>query len=128
MWHKPPRLADAEIDRGLAEQHRRKLAVNVGDVHERDVADGVEAQQFVLGETLLRKGSRYEFGHQGGGRGGNLEKIAPREHAALRAGSMPNKRLAASRDLDLDQTCERPQRAGTRVPLRIGRRLTAAIT
>src|SRR5262249_46448216 len=41
----PLRLANAEIDRRLAEIDRHQLAVNVGDVQQRDIAEGVEPQQ-----------------------------------------------------------------------------------
>ena len=54
MRRLPPRLADAEIDRRLAEIDRHQLAVHVGDVQQRDVAERVEFEQFVLRQALLR--------------------------------------------------------------------------
>ena len=89
--HEPPRLADSEIDRGLAKQHWQELAVNVGDVHEGDIADRVEAKQLVLGQALLRKGPRPAAGRKRGGGGCNLEKIAPRKHGPV----APARNLAA---------------------------------
>ena len=77
MRHQTLDFADAEIDRRLAEQHRQQLAVDVGDVDQRDVADGVEAQQFGLREPLLRKGARPAGRNQRRGRGCKLKEIAP---------------------------------------------------
>ena len=49
-----PRRADAEIDRRLAEIDRLKLAVDVGDVQQRDIAERIELQQLGLAQPLLR--------------------------------------------------------------------------
>src|SRR5262249_12784765 len=51
----PPRLTRADVDRGLANEHRHQLAVQVGDVQQRDIADAVEAQELLLGQPLLRQ-------------------------------------------------------------------------
>ena len=83
MRHQPLRVADAEIGRRLAEQERHELGMNVGDVHERDVADRVEPQQFVLRQALLRQRARPPAGQDRRGRGGHLKKIAPRKHYRL---------------------------------------------
>ena len=56
--HLAARLADADVDRRLAEQHRHELRVDVGEVHQRDIADRLEAQQIGLGQSLLRETAR----------------------------------------------------------------------
>ena len=53
-----PRLADAEIDRRLAEIDRHELAVNIGDMQQRDVAERVELEQFGFGQALLLRKAR----------------------------------------------------------------------
>ena len=45
---------------------------------------GVETQQLLLREALLRQGARPAAGQERRRGGGYLEKIAPREHAMLR--------------------------------------------
>ena len=99
MRHQPLGLADAEIDRRLAEQERHELGVDVGDVDERDVADRVEAQQLVLGQALLRERPGPAAGQNGRGCGRHLEKIAPRDHVALPACMADySRRRSAARD------------------------------
>ena len=49
----PPRLADAEIARRLAEVHRHKLPVHIGDMQQRDIAERLEREQFGLRQPLL---------------------------------------------------------------------------
>ena len=58
MRRLPPRLADAEIDRRLAEIDRHQLAVDVGDVQQRDIAERVEFEQFGFAQPLLRHRAR----------------------------------------------------------------------
>ena len=48
MRRLPFRFADAEIDRRLPEIDRHELAVNIGDMQQRDVANRVEFEQFGL--------------------------------------------------------------------------------
>ena len=50
------RLSDAEIDRRLAEIERHQLAMNIGHVNQRDVAERLEGQQFLFRQLLLREG------------------------------------------------------------------------
>ena len=57
MRRLPARRADAEIDRRLAEIDRHQLAVDVGDVQQRDVAERVELEQFGFAQPLLRQSS-----------------------------------------------------------------------
>src|SRR6185437_9018471 len=52
-----PRLADAEIDRRLTVINRHQLAVDISHVQQRDVAERVELQQFVLRQALARHGA-----------------------------------------------------------------------
>ena len=54
MRHETLGLADADVDAGLAEMQRHQLAVDIGEVHQRDVADRVELQQFILRQAALR--------------------------------------------------------------------------
>ena len=77
------RLAGAEIDRRLAEMHRKQLRMQVGEMQQRDVADRVETQQLVLREALLRESARPAGRHERGGRGGDLEEFAAREHGRV---------------------------------------------
>ena len=73
-----PRLADGSRNRSGIE-----LGMNVGDVHQRDVAERIEPQQFVLRQTLLRKGLAPPARDDRRGRRRHLEKIAPRKHFKL---------------------------------------------
>ena len=50
--------ADAKIDARLAEIDRHQLAVDVGDVQQRDIADRIEAREVVLRQSLLGEGTR----------------------------------------------------------------------
>ena len=81
MRHLPARLADAEIDRRLAEQHRHELGVDVGDMDERDVAERLEAQQLGLRQPLLREGARPAARHERRRRRGDLNEFAPGDHS-----------------------------------------------
>ena len=54
MGHLSVVLTHADIDRRLAEVERFELAVNVGDMHQRDISECVELQQLVLIEAVLR--------------------------------------------------------------------------
>ena len=76
------RLADAEIDRRLAEIDRHELAVNVGDMQQRDIAERIELEEFVLRQLLLREGAREAAaaGHQGRGRGADLKNFTAGDH------------------------------------------------
>ena len=47
-------LADAEIDRRLAEMQRHQLRMDVGDVQDRHRAERIEAQDVGLRQPLLR--------------------------------------------------------------------------
>ena len=76
MRHQTLDFANSEIDRGLAEQYRQQLAVDVADVDQRDVTDGVKAQ-FGLCDLLLRKGARPTGRNQSRGGGCKLNEIAP---------------------------------------------------
>ncbi len=81
MGHQADGVADAEVDRGLAQQHRHQLSVQVGDMNQGDVADRIEAQQVLLGQTLLGESSGPAVRQKGRGRGDNLKEIAPRDHS-----------------------------------------------
>ena len=54
----PPPLPDPDIDRRLSEIDRHELRMEVSDVHERHVADGLEGKQVRLAQPLLREGAR----------------------------------------------------------------------
>ena len=43
------RLADAEIDRRLPKINWHKLTVDIGDVQQRNIAEGIEPEQFSFG-------------------------------------------------------------------------------
>ena len=77
-----PRRADAEIDRRLAEIDRHQLAVDVGDMQQRDIAERVELQQFRLGDALLRQRAREAAasGHERRRGGADLENFAAGDH------------------------------------------------
>ena len=70
----PLGLADADIDRRLAQQQRHQLAMDVADVKKRDVADRLEAQQLVLGQALLGESARPAGRNERSGRGSQLDK------------------------------------------------------
>jgi len=53
MGHVTLRIADAEIDLGLAEPDRLQLRMDVGHMDQRDIAEILERQQLLLGESLL---------------------------------------------------------------------------
>ncbi len=82
MRDQTSRFAGAEIDRRFAEENRQELRMNVGDVDERDIANRLESQQRILGETLLRQRPRPAAGRNGHGCGSHLQKIAPGEHCS----------------------------------------------
>ena len=73
-----PRLTD-----GSRNMQRDELSVDVRDVNEGHVANGVEAEQLLLGQALLCKRTRPAAGENGCCRGRHLQKIAPREHPKL---------------------------------------------
>ena len=54
MGRTPLRVTDADVHLGLAEPDRLELGVDVGDVDQRDVAEVIEFEQFVLAQALLR--------------------------------------------------------------------------
>ncbi len=56
VGHKPLHLADAEIDRRLAEINRHELGVQIRDMDQRDIAERFEPQEISLCQTLLRGG------------------------------------------------------------------------
>ena len=76
-----PRLADAEVHRRLAEINRHKLAMNIGHMQQRDVAGGVEAEQFGFGQALLRQGTRERAfaGRERGRRSADLKNFPTTE-------------------------------------------------
>ncbi len=81
MRRLPLRLADAEIDRRLAEIDRHQLPVHVGDVQQRDVAERLEGEKLVLRQPLLRQCARHVARQNGGRRGRDLQEFAARDHA-----------------------------------------------
>ncbi len=74
--HQALGVAGAEIDRGLAEIDRAKLRVQVGDVHQRHVAERLEAQQFGLRQPLLGQRLGPAGRQDRGGRGRQLDEVA----------------------------------------------------
>ena len=75
-------VADPEIERRLAEIERRQLAVDVGDVQQRHVADRLEFQKIGLRQPLLRETARAGEWQNGSRRRRELKQIAPRKHSA----------------------------------------------
>ena len=75
------RRADAEIDRRLAEIDRHQLAMDVGDMQQRDIAERIELQQFGFAQPLLRHGARETAaGCQRRGGGADLQQFAAGDH------------------------------------------------
>jgi len=58
--------------------------MKVGDVDQRDVADGLEAQQVSLAQLLLRKGACPSTLHDGRHGRSNFEELAARRHDGAR--------------------------------------------
>ncbi len=87
MRRQSPRLADADIGGRLAQIDRHELAVQVGHVQERDIADAVEAQELALGEPLLRRDAaeRPKPVRRRHRRRGNahLDELAARDHQRM---------------------------------------------
>src|SRR4030095_4863646 len=79
-----PRLADAEIDRRLAEMDRQELPVNVGNVKQRHVTERIELEQVRFGEALLRHRTRERAitSQQCGGCGAELNNVPAGDHGA----------------------------------------------
>ena len=80
------RLADAEVERRLAEIHRHELRVQVGEMQDRDVAERVEAEELVLRDALLREGAAPAVGRIAAAAaatcrnsGGRTSLVMPRE-------------------------------------------------
>jgi hypothetical protein len=98
MRHVALVLADADVHLRFAEIDRLELSVNVGDMDQRDVAVGLELQQLVLRQPLLRGQLRpvaeTAGAHQRRGCHAGLKKIAARDHLALRVVRFPLTRSA----------------------------------
>ena len=77
MRHTTLRLADTEIGGWLAEQHRKQLGVDIGDVDKRNVAERLETQELGLGQVLLRQSAGPTDRKESRGRGHQLGKFAP---------------------------------------------------
>ena len=58
MRRLPFRLAHAKIGRRLAEMHRHKLPMHVGDMQQRDVAERLKREQLGLCQSLLCQSAR----------------------------------------------------------------------
>src|SRR5262245_19326923 len=88
------RLADPEVDRRLAEIHRHELAVNVGHMQQRDVANRVEFEQVGFGQALPRNRTCEcaVAGRERGGRGTDLKNFPTIKSGQIR--SMPDARHA----------------------------------
>ena len=54
MRHRTPVVAHADVYRRLPEKNGLQLRVNISDVDERDISIGIELQQLVLRQRLLR--------------------------------------------------------------------------
>ena len=78
-----PRLADAEIDRRLAEEDRPQLGVDIGQMDEGDVAERLEGEEVALREPLLREGPAPPVRQDGRRGGGDLEEVAAGGHFRL---------------------------------------------
>src|SRR3954447_9163615 len=78
-----PRLADAEIDRRLAEEDRPQLGVDVGQMDEGDVAERLAREEGPRGEPLLREGPAPPVRQDGRRGGGDLEEVAAGGHFRL---------------------------------------------
>ena len=89
MRHLSARVADAEIDRRLAKQHRHELRVNVGQVDESDVAECFEGKQVRLRQPLLRERARPSARRDCRRRRRDLDEFAPGDHSRLRADGAP---------------------------------------
>src|SRR5215211_537646 len=78
-----PRLADAEVDRRLAEEDRPQLGVDIGQMDEGDVAERLEGEDVALREPLLREGPAPPVRQDGRRGGGDLEEVAAGGHFRL---------------------------------------------
>src|SRR5690606_40295096 len=81
MRRQAERTADADIDAGLAEMQRHELRVNVGEMQQRDLPQGLEAQQVGLRNRLRRRGAAQRTAAEQDGSGGTgLENVAAAQH------------------------------------------------
>ena len=79
MRRQAARLADAEIDRRLAEIDRHELGVQVGEIEQRELAGRLEAQQIGLRRPAALRKSR--SGHaKSCRRRGNLQQLTAAEY------------------------------------------------
>ncbi|MBA7714623.1 hypothetical protein ES703_123652 [subsurface metagenome] len=80
-------FADPEIDRRLAEVQRHQLRMAVGEIKDRERAQGIEVQDVRLREALLgcdpAKGTHAAAGQESGGRSRRLQEFALGYHRRL---------------------------------------------
>ena len=76
MGNQAARVPDAEVDRWLAKIHRQQLPVEVGKMDQRHVAEWLEMQKIRLREPLPGETARPTGREDGGGCGGELDKLA----------------------------------------------------
>ncbi len=55
MWRSAARFGKTKIDRRLAQMDRTQLAMQIGDMQQRDIAQPRKIQQVRFGELLLRQ-------------------------------------------------------------------------
>lgn len=79
--------AHPEVDRGFTEIDRFQLRMNVGDMDDADIAEGIKLQQLILSQALLRRKTppiaKTRCPDQGRGGHRNLQKITARDHGTL---------------------------------------------
>ncbi len=87
MRHLATIIAHADVDRWLAEIDRFQLRVDVGHMHQGDIAELLEFQKRVLIEAVLRRQPRpvaeARAAVDGGRSHGHLQKITARQHVTL---------------------------------------------
>src|SRR5665213_4245067 len=84
MRRLPARLAYADIDRRLTEINRLQLAVDIGDMQQRHIAERVELQQLGLAHALLsHRACETAADRQRRGGRANLEDFTAGDHRGL---------------------------------------------
>ena len=87
MGHLAGVVADADVDRWLTEIDRLQLRVDVGHMHQGDIAELLKLQERILIETVLcrqpRPVAEARAAVDGGRSHGHLQKITARQHVTL---------------------------------------------
>jgi hypothetical protein len=90
----PCRLADADVDGRLAEVDRHQLGVEIRQVKQRHLTQGLESQKLILCDRLARRcpNQSRRAAHQDGGRGHGLKEVTAVKHHPVRSSSAGKQR------------------------------------